>query len=329
MDPVSHAVLGRVVTTALSREQMPRRGTAAAAVLGGLSPDVDFVLMPFGWDIYLRAHEIGSHSLVGVILTGLGSACLVRLARRGSSFGALAKTAIIAAVSHLLADIASGARLQPAWPLNGSITSTPLVAMADPVPIAILLAGTIAMGVASSKRTAMARLTAAALVAFLAFKGILFAAAIHQAGANPEFAGGRDRVVDARWASLTEWYAYDRTATVLRQWRVSLDDPSVLFTVPVVPETPLVRASHGLDTVRNFDAVHRLGFAIEQDEPDGRRGVFWSDIRFCGRPRPDDEVACGLWFGGIYGRDGRLVTQQVRVGSWIQDRLPPARAPSP
>ena len=56
MDPLSHAAMGRVLV-GLPREA-PRASVAAAAVLAALSPDIDAALMPFGWDRYLRAHEI-------------------------------------------------------------------------------------------------------------------------------------------------------------------------------------------------------------------------------------------------------------------------------
>jgi membrane-bound metal-dependent hydrolase YbcI (DUF457 family) len=331
MDPVSHAVLGRVVTRALSRDPAEPRGTAAAAILGALSPDVDFVLMPVGWDVYLRAHEIGSHSLLGAVLTGFGSACLVRLARRGTSLPVLARTAIIAACSHVLADIASGARLRPGWPLLDGLTSVPLVAMADPVPIVILLAGAIAMRVGRARRVRFARLTAAALAAFLALKGTLFAVALARAGTHADFSRGRDRVVEARWASLTGWHVYDRVHGAVRHWRIAVgaSAPILVFTVAVEAESSLQRASRDLDAVRNFHAVHHLAFAVERAEADAGRSVFWSDIRFCVRPSRDAGVTCGLWVGGTWDADGRVLTQQVRVGSWIQNRRPPARAGSP
>ena len=34
-------------------------------------------------------------------------------------------------------------------------------------------------------------------------------------------------------------------------------------------------------------------------------------------------VACGLWFGGEFGADGRALTQLVKVGDWIQTRPAP------
>ena len=144
MDPVSHGVIGRAVVAAAGRH-LQGRGAGAAAVLGALSPDIDFVLMPFGWDIYLRAHVAGTHSIAGAIVTGLGSAALVRLCVRHSALTQLGQAAVIGALTHLACDIVSGARLQPAWPVWTETVSWPLVAMADPWTIAIVLAGAVAM----------------------------------------------------------------------------------------------------------------------------------------------------------------------------------------
>ena len=66
MDPVSHASFGRTLVAALGTHQAssdrPVRGTVVAAVLGALSPDIDSIVMPFGWDRYLRVHETATHS---------------------------------------------------------------------------------------------------------------------------------------------------------------------------------------------------------------------------------------------------------------------------
>ncbi len=72
MDPVSHVIFGRTLVAALDTPGRGRfgRSVAGASMLGALSPDVDFLLMPQGWDIYLRAHEVGTHSLGGAILVG-------------------------------------------------------------------------------------------------------------------------------------------------------------------------------------------------------------------------------------------------------------------
>jgi hypothetical protein len=92
MDPISHAVIGRAAAASIrwtpgshrgqgSHAAQRTPGIAAASILGALSPDIDCVLMPVGWDVYLRAHVIGTHSIPGAILTGIGAAVIVRSVR--------------------------------------------------------------------------------------------------------------------------------------------------------------------------------------------------------------------------------------------------------
>src|SRR5688572_27182642 len=138
MDPVSHAVLGRAVTAASGLDGEKARGVGFASILGALSPDVDFVLMPVGWDLYLLAHSAWTHSIAGAAVTGAGSALIVRMLR-GGGWRRLVVAATLGAWSHLVADIVTGARLRPAWPLSDTIITLPLVAMGDPWTIAILL----------------------------------------------------------------------------------------------------------------------------------------------------------------------------------------------
>ena len=63
MDPLSHVALGRLLIEPLSARL--GRGAIGACVLGSLSPDVDLAIAPRGWDVYLRAHQAGTHALVG------------------------------------------------------------------------------------------------------------------------------------------------------------------------------------------------------------------------------------------------------------------------
>src|SRR5687767_15883528 len=118
MDPISHAVIGRAAAASIgwtsgihgshggqgSRGAHGMRGVAAASILGALSPDIDCVLMPVGWDVHLRVHVVGTHSLPGAMLTGLGVAFPVRFVLRGSSLWQLIALALMPAVSHLAAD---------------------------------------------------------------------------------------------------------------------------------------------------------------------------------------------------------------------------------
>ena len=131
MDPISHAVLSGTMVAAFETPDRSRfgRGVVPAVVLGALAPDVDGVLMPAGWDIYLRFHEIGTHSLLGAVVLGAAASALVRIAVRGSRMRGLAAAAILSAALHPLLDILSGARIGIAWPFADTRISWPLVAM--------------------------------------------------------------------------------------------------------------------------------------------------------------------------------------------------------
>jgi membrane-bound metal-dependent hydrolase YbcI (DUF457 family) len=322
MDPVSHAVVGRLLTTAVAGHASASRGSAAASILGALSPDVDFVLMPVGWDVYLRAHAIGTHSIAGALITGLGSAALVRVCASGSTFGRLAAAALLGSASHLAADIVSGARLRPGWPLFDTMPSLPLVAMGDPWVIAILAAGAVTLWRAKERKRRVARQVLAVFMAFLALKGALLFSAVQTLSGD---ANARYRVIEARWASLDEWLVFDRTPEAVRERTVKAgeDAPTLLVSQTLERETALVTASRSLETVRNFLQVHELAFASDQPAGGDRRAVLWSDIRYCWHPGGSGPIACALWFGGIFETNGRVVTQQVRVGSWVQNRPPP------
>lgn len=322
MDPVSHAVIGRAVAAAARPGAARARGVAAAAILGALSPDIDSLLMPVGWDVYLRVHVIGTHSIVGALLTGLGSALLVRLCVRGSALAPLSVAASLAASSHLVADIVSGARLRPGWPFTEAIVPVPLVAMGDPWTIAVLLAGAILLWRWRETPARAARTALLALGLFLGLKAILYTQVVSAAASDPRI-DRASRILEARWASLTDWSVFDRGPTGLRQWRASVGSqpPELGLTIDSRPEAPLVQRSRGLQSVKNFLAVHELGFAREEARAT-ERDVMWSDIRYCWREPSTLDARCALWFGGVFDRAGRATMREVRVGSWIQRRAP-------
>jgi membrane-bound metal-dependent hydrolase YbcI (DUF457 family) len=292
-------------------------------VLGALSPDVDFVLMPLGWDIYLRFHQVGTHSLAGALGMGLASAAIVRLFAPHTRFGTLAAAAVAGAVSHLVADIASGAILRPGWPLTDAPISAPLVAMADPWTIGILLSAAVAAWWHPEWRRQAAMTGLLVLIAFLSIKAALLGIALRAPAGTTVLGSARDWHIDAQWGSLTEWIVFGRTGDVLTQRRIDVrGSPPALLLAVSSERTALIDASRELASVRNFLRVHDLVFAVQRDHEDGDGGVvLWSDVRFCWRdPPPDAPVQCALWFGGEYDDDDTFVTQEVRVGSWIQRR---------
>ena len=324
MDPLSHAVAGRAVTALLENGENTRLGpgAGAAAIVGALSPDVDIVLAPAGWDIYLRAHEVGTHSVIGALVVAGCVAALTHRMTPGARYLPLAAAASAGVLSHLALDALSGARLRPAWPFVPTYGSLPLVAMADPWLLAMFVAGAFMMWARRHRLRSAAQLLVGVVFGFLCLKGALLDRALRSVNVEPS----APRMIEARWGSLTQWHVLDRTPEALRVRLVNArgEPATTVLWLPLEAESAHVRASRSLDTVRNFLHVHELGFATEQSDDANRTTVLWSDIRYCWRPvSSGPPIACGLWFGGIFGPDGRIVAQEVKVGSWLQSRPAP------
>jgi membrane-bound metal-dependent hydrolase YbcI (DUF457 family) len=321
MDPLSHVVAGRAVV-ALFDNGHHGRSLGAAAILGGLSPDIDLVLAPAGWDIYLRAHQAGTHSILGALLVACAAAALVRGLARGSRYLPLAAAAAGGAMSHLALDAVSGARIRLAWPFADLRVGLPLIAMADPWLVAIFVTGLLALRPGRQRLQTVAAVMLGTTIAFLCLKGALLVRAdriAHLEAASP-------RAAEVPWGSLTEWDVFDRTPTAVRAWRISSlgGPPTLRLSRPLLPESALVIASRSLDTVTNFLRSHEFGFSVEVAERDGRTAVRWSDLRYCWRvPDRADDLACALWFGGVFDRDGRALTQEVTIGTHAQTRPAP------
>jgi len=318
VDPLSHVLFGRTLL-ALDRHRRLGAGSVLACVLGTLAPDVDVVFILQGWDVYLRVHEIGTHSVVGSLAVAAGAAGLAFSfgATKVTPYSRLVLAASIGALSHLGFDLLSGATLKLGWPLYDGRLSIPLVAMADPWLAGLCVGGAAALWIGRTKMAGVALGVVLTIGVFLALKGVLMASAVSHWTATRGPEPIVHRVVEAEWGSLTEWNVFERTPLVLRKWRVNARGGTAvtIFMVPLRPEPPLVTASRSLDTVRNFLRVHELGFAIASPIENGGTEVWWSDVRYC---RSDSD--CGLWFGGAFDRDGRAVTQIVRVGGWQQRR---------
>ena len=399
MDPISHAVFGYAVVTAVrwpergtdgtsgkqsseiagtvrpgeaesvngaSRigtawrpgESAVQRGVAAASMLGALAPDVDALFMPIGWDVYLRVHEVGTHSMLGTLPVALAVAWVVRATGAARLFSRVATkpfatptvlfvAAWLGALSHLALDVVSGARTKVAWPLLDARTHVPLVAMAEPWLAGLFVIGILTLVLARERRRAAAIALLTAVAAVLTVKSLWLFEAVRTL--DPvDTAHVERQVIEARWATLREWSVFRRTDATLQHIVIQPGRaPMLLATVstgpagPTTAESPVVARSRSLDTVQNFLAVHELPFAREAANERGETDVLWSDIRFC-RPaaaRPDPNagpptwsvamstsdrdrllMACGLWFGGTYDRMGRALRQWVRVGSWLQTR---------
>jgi membrane-bound metal-dependent hydrolase YbcI (DUF457 family) len=328
MDPLSHVIFGRTLIALDARGRLGP-GATAAATLGAIAPDVDAIVIAKGWDVYLRYHEIGSHSIAGTFAIACATATVVYFMKRSSRYRPLVAAAWIGTLSHVAFDLVSGASIKIGWPVFQGRLSTPLVAMADPWLIAICAAGAAALWAFRRRRRTVAVAVVGAIAAFLAVKATALMVALPRWTAATSADIVVDRAVEASWSSLTTWDVFDRTPDALRRWRIDVlaDHPALLQTHPLRPESPIVEASRSLDTVRNFLQTHQLGFAVATALEDGGTRVLWSDIRYCaagskGTSELDNgtHVSCALWFGGTFDRQGRALTQIVRVGEWLQTR---------
>lgn len=314
MDPISHVIFGRTLV-ALDRRGRFGAGAIAAAALGALAPDIDALAVWNGWDVYLRIHEIGTHSVVGSVAMGSAAGTLVYFLKRNARYASLALAGIAGALSHIAFDIVSGAHIRLAWPVFESRASLPLVAMADPWLIAICAIGALGLWTFRRRAFVVATVVIGTIAAFLTLKGLLMAVAVSQWRGATSKDTIANHLVEASWSSLTAWSVADRTPVALRKWRVdAVRAPTLLLTIPLRADSPVIAASRSLDTVRNFLHVHNLGFAVvtplDQDTL-----VLWSDIRYC-----SSSIECALSFGGVFDRNGRAVRQVVRVGQWTQSR---------
>ena len=337
MDPVSHASFGRLLIGAAGARDRESgramRGTIAAAMLGALSPDLDSILMPFGWDRYLRLHEVGTHTIAGTLACALATAAVVRFFTR-SRYGPLVMAAWLGAASHVLLDLLSSARLRPGWPIVDTVVSLPVVAMADPWLLTLCVAGAV---VARFRRTRRASfLLLGAVGAFVLAKACSGAIAFQGYAAERDRMGEPviARAIEAQWASLRDWRVIDSTATALRVWHARAGGPpQIVLTLARGEEGALVAASRRLSTVRNFLRAHELVFASVMSERRERTAVLWSDVRFCWDPdRPGAaqlepivrvgtrRVACALWFGGEFDASGAPIREIVKVGGFTQSR---------
>jgi membrane-bound metal-dependent hydrolase YbcI (DUF457 family) len=249
MDPVSHVAFGRTLV-ALDGRRALGPGAIAASVLGSLTPDLDAVLMPFGWDLYLRVHQGGTHSLIGSVACAALTAAVVRLPTEHGHYARLFLAAWAGAAGHLFLDVISGADVRFFWPF-GSAVALPLFAMADPWLAGVLVLGLVTLAL---RRRSSARAAAAILIAVTLLSGakaLLYAKA---QGRDDTSAGPvQFRRADVEWGSLTRWITYETRADAVEARRVNALTGTVtpLIHLPRGLDDPLVVRSRELAAVRN------------------------------------------------------------------------------
>jgi membrane-bound metal-dependent hydrolase YbcI (DUF457 family) len=328
MDPVSHVAFGRTLI-ALDSGRRLGPGAIAACLAGSLTPDLDAVFMPIGWDIYLLRHQGGTHSLIGSLGCAALTAAAIRLRWKSGNYRSLVLAAWAGAVGHLVLDLISGADLRLLWPV-GPRVAAPLFAMADPWLGGILLLGIAALVLRRCDQRLTASVVLVTMAIFTAGKVALYARA--RALNNRSDSSVQSTRADVEWGSLARWIVYEARADTVTARRVN----AVIGTVtPLLQESrglqdPLVMRSPQLDTVRNFLAAHDITFAIVSGD---RQRVLWSDLRYCGPVRVRSAPwappvltnisagSCALWVGGEFDPPtGVPLSAVVYIGQFVQRR---------
>ena len=319
---MTHAVIGRSLDY-LRRPGATDTGRGLAAVLGALSPDIDALLMPTGFDRYLAAHEVGSHAVVGVAVCAGLTAMVTRLVR-GGDYRQLYVAALVGASSHVAADLAAGATIRLGWPLvDARVGNLGTVAMGDPLIVTVCAVVALLLWQQPSRRRGWALTLVAALAIGMAVKSWSRTRAFdayHASGAAASANG--PALIEPVSGSLFTWRLFDGTNDAIRAWTVHAGDQTTslelaILRAPAVEPSLLtaIAASRDWDTVRNLRRAHDFTFAVVEPTPasDVHR-VMWSDVRYC-----ETASRCAIRAGGDWSPAGlrRLI---VQVGDWTQVR---------
>ena len=255
------------------------------AAVGAISPDIDLLAAPFGWDRYLAVHEIGTHSILGALCCGVLAASLARAIGAGRQ-RQLAICAGIGALSHVALDVLSGATIRLLWPVADTRFTAPVVAMADPWLAGILVIGFLTRWIPATDRTLAARLTLVAVATFFGAKTALLVEAWKCYSVATATEPGIAWLPEAEWGSLTSWLVHDRTDNRVRRWRVNVRTGEVQLRLQLADnlETNAARLSMNFESVRHVRRAHDFVFASAQVVTEGTR-VLWSDIRVLLEPR--------------------------------------------
>jgi membrane-bound metal-dependent hydrolase YbcI (DUF457 family) len=324
MDPVSHALFGRLIAGFDSREALGR-GSRTAFVLGALAPDLDIFLISRGWDVYLHAHQAWIHSIALSPALALVVAGVVRLFARTARFGRLWIAAWIGVlVGHVMLDLVSGSDVQLFWPLSQARFGPHWLAMSDWLAVAVIVMATL---VSLKRRRFAARMTVIAMIALLIVKAESQSVArglfLGRAAGTPGDVA--DAIPDALAGRPFMWVFYDRVGDTVRAWNVDARTRTIdlRFSLPAATDTAAVEASRGVPAVATFLGLAHLPFPMTETHG-SRARVLWSEPHYC------DADGCGLLFGAELNEHGVPIAQVIQIGSFEQTKpLPrePGQAP--
>jgi membrane-bound metal-dependent hydrolase YbcI (DUF457 family) len=291
----------------------------AALILGSILPDADAVLAPRNFEVYLRAHASGTHSLVGSVVEAIVLAAALRALVAGSRIQPLLLASWAGIAGHIFWDLANGSDINVLRPFSGAVFGWHLVAMAEP---AVLLILTVAVVWEWRSRPGSRQIAITALVVLGAVLGVR---RVSQDRARARYAAV---VADAPAAvaiapdfrSLLGWWVFDRVGDRVRAWNIDAwrGAVSLVFEYHDAAETPAVARSLQLPVVHALVALSRIPFV--RTESDGaHRLVLWSDVSTC------TIRGCDVSFGGAFDSNAAPVYQLIRIGGFVQRHPVPSR----
>lgn len=142
MDPLSQAVIGAGLAMCFARRERLRTACVAGA-LGGMAPDLD-ILIRSAKDplLALEYHRHFTHSLVMIPVIGAAVGFLLSLFPRQAVLRQqLIVSAILGAATHGLLDACTSYGTQLYWPFSNERVAWNNVAIVDPIPTLLGLAG--------------------------------------------------------------------------------------------------------------------------------------------------------------------------------------------
>ncbi len=316
MEPISHLLFGYSLCC-LDSGRRSERGAAAAYLLASVLPDVDAALVPFGMDVYLLAHETGTHSLVGTPIEAAILAGGLAITLRGARFVPLFLVSWAAVSGHLFLDFVDGGGLQLFAPLYKIRYGLHLVSMWDPLVLVPLILAFLMTKIQSFRRRSWARAVMIVLALVFAVK------VVSQKAADSVFA----RDVQARnpavelcrreevRGSLFRWRYFDKAGDRMRVWGVDSwkEDVRLEFERLVPGDDETILASRRFSVVRNLLQMSDLTVAWLEVEGD-LLVAHWSDMRFCA------PAGCAMSFGVVFDRERAPLWQFIDMGTFRQTR---------
>jgi membrane-bound metal-dependent hydrolase YbcI (DUF457 family) len=309
-----------MVLNDLQREGSRTRSVAVAFVAGSVLPDIDIVLVPFGYDTYLLAHEAGTHSLVGSAVEASLLAGLLWWVFKDSSYRRLVLAAWMGLLGHIFWDMTNGGEIRFLTPFYDERFNLHLVSMWDPLLMVPLLVFSMAMFFKPAQRRRWAVVTMVVLGFVLGIK-LGARRASHDVFAREvlENRGGVEiRSTDEVWCSFTRWRYLTEQDGRRSAWMVDVlkGEVHLLFERPIPVDDGLVAASKQMPVVQRFLRLSDLPVAWVEENNE-HMVVHWSDMKFC------EPEGCRLSFGVSFDAGGaprlefidtELLRQERKVG---------------